>query len=473
MPHERDAAAPCSVHSAPIRDIPLVLALATMRAVAALSACARAGSISAVAGRRAVGTARFGCGLTARAGAVQTRDGWTSPSARGCLTGRAAGGYAPVRALHGVAPELDNGHASNNVPDSIKAKVGSRLHLRRGHPLAQIKNTIQAYFEGGNCSLGAKFRTFDELHPVVTLKQNFDDLLTPADHVSRQPTDTFYVDDGRLLRCHMTAHQTELLRAGESAFLMIGDVYRRDAVDATHYPIFHQVDGVRVFADSELPPSARASRAAADAFVVADLKATLEGLTRELFGNVEMRWVEAYFPFTDPSLELEIHFAGKWLEVLGCGRIRDGILAQTGRGGQVGWAFGMGLERLAMVLYDIPDIRLFWSEDARFLDQFRGGGRVKFAPYSKYPACYKDVTFWLPPSYHENDFFALVREVAGDLAESVTLQDAFTHPKSGRTSHCYRINYRSMDRSLTNEEVDALQAEVRRRATQQLKGELR
>ena len=110
-----------------------------------------------------------------------------------------------------------------------------------------------------------------------------------------------------------------------------------------------------------------------------------------------------------------------------------------------------------MRLFDIPDIRLFWTKDRRFLGQFTPGEISQFVPYSKFPACYKDITFWVPEGYSENDFFELIRSVAGDLVESAEVIDEFTHPKTNRDSKCYRINYRHMDRSLTNEEVDELQ----------------
>jgi phenylalanyl-tRNA synthetase alpha chain len=125
-----------------------------------------------------------------------------------------------------------------------------------------------------------------------------------------------------------------------------------------------------------------------------------------------------------------------------------------------------------MVLFDIPDIRLFWSQDPRFIEQFQGALAAptlpKFKPYSKYPPCIKDITFWIPPEYHENNFFELVRETAGeaievlgfdtvgDLVENVKIHDKFQHPKTGRHSHCYRINYRSNDRNLTNEEINGI-----------------
>jgi len=186
-----------------------------------------------------------------------------------------------------------------------------------------------------------------------------------------------------------------------------------------------------------------------------------------------MRWVDEYFPFTDPSFELEIFFENEWMEVLGCGVIRQEIIQNSGRQGK-GWAFGLGLERLAMVLFGIPDIRLFWTDDERFHKQFQSGKIVTFVPYSKYPPCFKDISFWTPSDgFHPNDVHELVRTVAGDLVEKVELIDSFVHPKTERLSNCFRISYRSMDRSLTNEEVDALQEEVRSLAVKELDVELR
>ena len=97
-----------------------------------------------------------------------------------------------------------------------------------------------------------------------------------------------------------------------------------------------------------------------------------------------------------------------------------------------------------MKLFDINDIRLFWSEDERFMNQFKEGKVTKFKPYSKYPACYKDITFWLPKDFTENEFMQLVRIVAGDLAETVELIDEFTHPKTGRKSNCFRKSQQCM-----------------------------
>ena len=357
---------------------------------------------------------------------------------------------------------------ANNMTDLIYDRIGRELHRRPNHPLGIIKGIIQEHFE----ETQPGFNFFDDLPPVVTHQMNFDEVLVPADHVSRSYNDTYYVDDQLLMRCHTSAHQAQMLRRGETKFLVTGDVYRRDTIDATHYPVFHQMEGVRVFDPSEWEAAGYED---GTKFCQDELKKTLEGLARKLFGDVEMRWVDAYFPFTEPSMELEIFYMGDWLEVLGCGVMEQQILDNTGLGdtGKKAWAFGLGLERLAMVLFQIPDIRLFWTDDKRFTDQFEEGKVTTFKPYSKYPVCWKDVAFWTSDEFSENNLCELVRGVGGDLIEEVVLVDEFTNPKTDRTSNCYRINYRSMDRSLTNEEVNEMQEKVRELMPKELGVELR
>ncbi|KAK9667134.1 hypothetical protein RND81_14G235500 [Saponaria officinalis] len=355
---------------------------------------------------------------------------------------------------------------TNNVPDTIFTKLGMQLHKRDQHPLGILKNAIHDFFDKNYSN---KFEKFDDLSPIVSVKDNFDDVLVPADHVSRSYNDTYYVDSQTVLRCHTSAHQAELLRRGHTHFLITGDVYRRDSIDSTHYPVFHQMEGVRVFSPEDWESSGKD----ASTYIAEDLKTCLEGLARHLFGAVEMRWVDTYFPFTSPSFELEIFFQEKWLEVLGCGVMEREILKRSGKPDNNAWAFGLGLERLAMVLFDIPDIRLFWSDDERFTSQFaKGQLGIKFKPFSKFPPCFKDMSFWINDSFTENNLCEVVRGIAGDLAEEVRLIDNFTN-KKGMTSHCYRIAYRSMERSLTDEEINDLQAKVRETVEQKLKVVLR
>lgn len=204
---------------------------------------------------------------------------------------------------------------------------------------------------------------------------------------------------------------------------------------------------------------------------------------------LRVRWIEAYFPFTSPSWELEIFWQGDWLEVLGSGVVQKDLFINADVPDQVGWAFGIGLERIAMLLFEIPDIRLFWSTDKRFMSQFEGVSEnldklKRFVPYSKYPACYKDVSFWLRSSsssaggalgasFHENDVMEIVRDIGGDCVEDVAVFDEFTHPKTGRKSMAYRINYRSLERTLTNEEANEYHELIKKALVEKLGVELR
>ncbi|XP_021914119.1 probable phenylalanine--tRNA ligase, mitochondrial isoform X5 [Zootermopsis nevadensis] len=197
-----------------------------------------------------------------------------------------------------------------------------------------------------------------------------------------------------------------------------------------------------------------------------ELKSTLIVLAQDLFGQeVKYRWVDAYFPFTHPSWELEVHHQDKWMELLGCGIMEQRILQNAGAQDRIGWALGLGLERLAMCLYDIPDIRLFWSTDSGFLSQFENRDPhdcIKYKPVSIYPQCINDISFWLPNDgdYTSNDFYDLVREIGGDIVEQISLVDKYFHPKKQHTSHCYRIVYRHMEKTLTQEEVNTIHKQI-------------
>jgi phenylalanyl-tRNA synthetase alpha chain len=323
--------------------------------------------------------------------------------------------------------------------------------------------------------------------------------------------------------------------------LISADVYRRDEIDRSHYPVFHQMEGARMWDRSKVPNGDIAAQvwkdiealpkhnmkvedpnppfreenplqpdhsAAESEAIGVHLKRSLELMVNEIFLRaraatskedpaasaepLRVRWVEAYFPFTSPSWELEVFWQGDWLEVLGSGVIQQNIFRRSGVPDQLGWAFGIGLERIAMLLFEIPDIRLFWSTDERFLSQFRGvsddlNKMKRFVPFSKYPACYKDVSFWLGSTssaaggggkvsshdFHENDVMEIVRDIAGNNVEDVKVIDQFTHPKTGRKSFCYRINYRSLEKTLTNEETNSFHERVRSALVKELGVELR
>ncbi|KAJ7632627.1 hypothetical protein FB45DRAFT_990075 [Roridomyces roridus] len=365
----------------------------------------------------------------------------------------------------------------------------------------------------------ADFTHISSLSPLVSPFKNFDELSFPQDHPGRAVTDSYYVNKDLMLRTHTSAHEVEVFRRGEDKWLLTADVYRRDEIDGSHYPVFHQMEGARIFsADAagmkeveertivieDVPhvsatnPSQPTHDPLYSELVAQNLKLSLNSLMLTLFGGagvgsgapLRVRWIEAYFPFTSPSFEVEVFFRGKWLEILGSGVVRQATLDTANVSNKIGWAFGLGLERIAMILYSIPDIRLFWSTDERFISQFKDKQITTFQPYSKYPSCFKDVSFWTQQdvALHENDFCDVVRDVAGDLVEDVKrasgslcvfpamtpLQiDRFVHPKSNRTSLCYRINYRSMDRSLSNEEANELQSRVVSQLKEQFGVEIR
>jgi phenylalanyl-tRNA synthetase alpha chain len=334
------------------------------------------------------------------------------------------------------------------LPQGILDKLGTGLHLKTGHPLCTVRKMIQKVLTG--------FERFDFLSPIVSVENNFDLLRIPKDHPSRRKSDTYYWGDTSVLRTHTSAHQVSLLKDGHRNFVVTGDVYRKDDIDATHYPVFHQMEGVKIVKGS-LP--------------VEDLKQTINKILDTLFPRSQVFWKSDYFPFTEPSFEVAVSFEGKELEVLGCGEIHPEVLTNAGMVGARGWAFGLGLERLAMKLFKIPDIRLFWSKDSRFLSQFKDGEITEFKPFSNHPPCYKDVTFWIPEGWNRNALTELVREISGDLVESVEEIDSFE--KVGKTSKCYRLNYRSTERTLSNVEVDDLQVRLRNALKDRLNLELR
>lgn len=378
-----------------------------------------------------------------------------------------------------------------NVPHHIAALVGRDLHLDRSHPVGILRERIENRLK----PLG--FTPFNTFKPVVSVHDNFDALDFPADHPGRSRSDTYYINKETLLRTHTSAHEIECFKTSPTpGYLISADVFRRDSVDKTHYPAFHQMEGARTWDanDSDLVEQLKAALAAIprpENFIAEDpnppfcsrnqkqenqsdevarligenLKRTIELVMADLFVShqgepVKARWIEAYFPWTSPSWEIEIWWHGNWLEICGCGVVQHQVYKNANMPDSVGWAFGIGLERAAMILFGIPDIRLFWSQTPKFRSQFKPGEISRFEPWSKFPGSYRDIAFWSTANIHENDLMEIVRNRGGDLIENVALLDEFVHPKTTRKSQCYRINYQSMERTLTNKEINSIQEQV-------------
>ena len=246
---------------------------------------------------------------------------------------------------------------------------GRRRALGKLHPLTQVTEDIVRAFRKLGFAVADGPEIEDEYHC-------FDALNTPADHPARDTQDTFYLakSDGSqpstlnsqlLLRTHTSSVQIRVMKSQQPPVRIIvpGRVYRRDNADATHNPTFQQIEGLYV--DKGV--------------TVGDLKGTVEFVFKELLGSdVKIRFRPHYFSYTEPSFEIDFSNAlvkklGKdWLEIAGCGMVHPQVFENVGYDPEVwtGWAFGFGIERIAMIRYGINDIRLFYENDVRFLKQF-------------------------------------------------------------------------------------------------------
>ena len=237
---------------------------------------------------------------------------------------------------------------------------GRRRPLGRLHPLTQVTESIVRAFRKLGFAVADGPEIEDEVHC-------FDALNTPKDHPARDAQDTFFLDsNGRpLLRTHTSSVQIRVMEKTPPPIRIVvpGRVFRRDNADATHNPTFHQIEGLYV--DRNV--------------TVSDLKGTVEAVFKEVLGNdVKLRFRPHYFSYTEPSLEIDFTNAlvrklGKeWLEIAGCGMVHPQVFENVGYDPEVwsGWAFGFGIERIAMLCYGITDIRLLYENDVRFLKQF-------------------------------------------------------------------------------------------------------
>jgi phenylalanyl-tRNA synthetase alpha chain len=232
------------------------------------------------------------------------------------------------------------------------------------HPLTQVRRRIEDIF------VGMGYEIFDG-REVDSVYYNFEALNTPEAHPSRDPQDTFYVNARAVLRTHTSPSQIRAMeRHGPPVYVAsLGRVYRRDTLDATHTPIFHQVEALAVDRDITL----------------ADLKGTMQEFATAVFGGQrEVRMRTSYFPFTEPSVEFDLSCylcdgAGcsvckqsGWIEMGGAGQVDPNVLEEVGYDPAEwqGFAWGLGIDRIAFNLHGMPDLRLFWENDIRFLGQF-------------------------------------------------------------------------------------------------------
>jgi phenylalanyl-tRNA synthetase alpha chain len=249
-------------------------------------------------------------------------------------------------ALRAVAleAEIESQSVDVTLPGRGQAPGGA-------HPVTRTMGRMEEIFRRAGFAVYSGPEIEDEFH-------NFEALNIPEQHPARAMHDTFYFPSGHLLRTHTSPVQIRAMREDGVPIRMIapGKVYRCDS-DQTHTPMFHQVEGLVVD----------------EGISFANLKAVLHGFLETFFERkVQLRFRPSYFPFTEPSAEVDVSWGEGWLEVLGCGMVHPRVLEHVGVDAEryTGYAFGMGVERLAMLRYGVDDLRLFFDNDLRFLRQF-------------------------------------------------------------------------------------------------------
>jgi len=221
------------------------------------------------------------------------------------------------------------------------------------HPLTQVRLEIEDIFMRMGFDVASGPEVEDDYH-------NFEALNIPEDHPARDEWDSFYIDGRLLLRTHTSPVQIRVMKSRRPPVRIIcpGRCYRRDTPDATHSPVFHQVELLWV----------------EEGLTMANLKWIVEEFVRRFFGpGYEMRFSADYFPFTEPSAQVHIRRpGGEWLEIMGAGMVAPAVLSEVGYDPEevTGFAFGLGIERMAMLRWGVEDIRLFYQNDIRFLSQF-------------------------------------------------------------------------------------------------------
>jgi len=328
-------------------------------------------------------------------------------------------------------------------------------------------------------ALGSKsLEGFDviKIPEIVPANVTFDLFNMPSGHPARSKSDTYYVDEENILRTHDTVFwhyylnlpevKAKITKGESFGVVCYGKVYRKDEIDSRHMNVFHQFGGGFMVPKTEKDTGEIWQE---------KLKDALNDISHNLFGpEVKNRFNKDDFPYTDPSMEMEIEKDGTWVEMLGCGVPRESVLKNFNVDHYTGWWFGFGLERLAIVGMKLPDIRLLWSTDERVKKQLKLGNVYK--EVSKFPPVTRDISFVVPKTFIPNNYFDLIRDIGGDIVEEVTLLDKYENDEkfgADKMSYTYRIIYRSIERTLTIEEIEPLQEKIITETKKQFEAEIR
>lgn len=338
------------------------------------------------------------------------------------------------------------------------------LSRTEGSPLKEIVD---------RASKVKSLKDFDviKIPEIVPTEIIFDMFNMPPGHPARSTSDTYYVDETHVLRTHDTVfwyyylNHPEIKRKIEKketlGAICFGKVYRKDEIDRSHMNVFHQFGAWYLVPDEK------------QTITPEDLKNVLSDIARNVF-KANFRFYDHQFPYTDPSFEMEAEIGGKWIEMLGSGLVRKSVLKNMNLDGYNGWAFGFGLERLAMASMELPDIRLLWSGDERVKKQLVLGN--KFKEVSKFPPVVRDISFVVDKNFIPNDYFDVIRDIGGDFIEQVELLDKYENVEKfgvGKLSYTFRITYRHLERTLTNEEVNVVHVKLEERTEKDFDAQIR
>ncbi len=388
------------------------------------------------------------------------------------------------------------------LSESERAYYARIFRVKSMPTLTKVKgNPVNMIFE--RMSQAWYFTDFKiiDIPEIVDEYTTFDLFNFPDDHVARRPSDSYFIkkselkNQSMLLRPHTSVMWKyvmddlwgifELEQGWKLEYLSTGKVYRVDDIDPTHHECFHQIDGLKVTnKDIEL--------------ITQDtLRELLTNIIYSIFGkDVEYRFLEDSFPYTQESLQVEVKFEQKWLEILWAWIVHPSVMESLWLDATKynGWAFGFWIERLAMAIKKIPDIRLFWSQDPRVIKQW--GNLNPFEQISNFPPVYKDISFIVPKSSFKKDekeseisgdweledeadlfaIAALVRDMGWDMVEAVKIIDEFQNDKKfwdHKKSISIKITFRSLERTLTNEEINKIYFSIRERIETELGYSLR
>jgi len=313
---------------------------------------------------------------------------------------------------------------------------------------------------------------------IISPEVVFDLFNFPKDHPARSQSDTYYTDSTHILRPHTSLMwkyylenpeiKKKLEKNGAVGAVSYGKVYRKDEIDWQHSNVLHHFDGLLV------------CKKDVKEITQNDLEDICSEVTTALLGNkMDKEFRVDHFPYTDPSVEMNIKWGDKWVEVNGAGLVHPQVIKNLGLEPEIynGWAFGFGVDRLAMLKMKIPDIRLLWSKDERITKQLKNINNV-YQAVSKYPPVVRDISFVVNKNdYNPNRYFELIREVTGDdMVEEAKLLDSYEDQKKfgfDKVSYTYRIVYRSVNRTLTNDEVNNIHEKLQEKTAEQFKAELR